>query len=113
MPITKMVFSGSSGGRSVALGTGPTIIHTSVSGGSDYDELFFYVYNSATVARRVSAFVGATLAKDKISQSIPSQDGLYLVGPGAPLGLGKALKALATAGANVLYAHGWANRIVQ
>jgi len=113
MPITKRVFSGSSGGRSIAIATGLTTIHTSVSGGSDYDEVFFYVYNSASVTRKVSAYVGATAAKDKISQAIPGQDGLYLVGPGAPLGLGKILKALATAGANVLYAHGWVNRIEQ
>src|SRR5688572_26494551 len=106
MAITKRVFSGSSGGRSITIATGLTTLHTSVSGASDYDEVFFYVYDSASVARRVSAYVGATLAKDKVSQSIPPQDGLYLVGPGAPLGLGKVFKALCTAGATTLYAHG-------
>lgn len=113
MAVTKRVFSGSSGGRSITIATGLTTIHTSVSGVSDYDEIFFYVHNSASVARTVTAYVGATLAKDKIVQTVPSRDGLYLVGPGMPLGLGKVLKALATAGGSVLYAHGWVNRIVQ
>jgi len=113
MPITKRFFSGSSGGRSIALGTGLTTIHTSVSTVSDMDEVFFYVHNLATVSRIATAYVGATAAKDKVTQSIPPRDGLYLVGPGQPLGLGKILKALATAGATTLTAHGWVNRLDQ
>jgi hypothetical protein len=113
MPITKRVFSGSSGGRSITIATGLTTIHTTVSGTSDYDEVFLYVHNSASVARIVSVYVGATAAKDRIKQSVPGQDGLFLIGPGMPLGLGKIVKALATAGANVLFAHGWVNRIEQ
>ena len=118
---TKRFFSGSSGGRSVSIATGLTTIHTSVSGTNDSDEVFFYVHNTASVSRKVTAYVGATLAKDKVVQAVPPRDGYYLVGPGMPLGLGKILKALSTAGvtatgvavAGTLTAWGWVNRIDQ
>jgi len=122
MPVfTKRFFSGSSGGRSISIATGLTTLHTSVSVTSDSDEIFFYVHNTASVSRKVTAYVGATLAKDKVVQAVPPRDGYYLVGPGMPLGLGKILKALSTAGvtatgaavAGTLTAWGWVNRIDQ
>lgn len=114
MAITKRVFSGSSGGAPIAIATGPTTIHSSVSGVSDYDEVFFYVHNLATAAKLVTAYFGPTSgAKNAVVQSIPARDGLYLVGPGAPLGLGKVVKAKATGGGSNLTAHGWVNRIEQ
>lgn len=114
MAISKRVFSGCSGGRSIAIGTGLTTIHTTATGVNDWDEIFFYVHNTASVSRKLTAYVGATLAKDKVVQTIPSQDGYYLVGPGMPLGLGKILKALATGGAGAsLTAFGFVNRIDQ
>jgi len=113
MPSTKRALSGSSGGRSISIATGLTTIHTAVSGADDYDEVFFYVTNLATAVKRVTAYVGATATKDRILQSIPARGGLYLVGPGAPLGLGKLYRVLATGGGSNLTAHGWVNRIVQ
>jgi hypothetical protein len=113
MPISKRVFSGSSGGRAIAIGTGLTTIHTTVSSTSDYDEIFFYVHNSASVSRKLTAYFGATAVRDKVVYSVPAQDALYLIGPGMPLGLGRILKALATAGSTTLTAHGWVNRIEQ
>ena len=113
MAITKRVFSGSSGGRGVAIATGLTTIHTTVSGTSDYDEVFLYVTNLATVSKAVTVYVGATLAQDTVRQTIAARDGLFLVGPGMPLGLGKLMRALATGGATNLVAHGWVNRIEQ
>lgn len=114
MAVTKRFLSAASGGSPIAIATGPTIIHSSASAVNDSDEIFLYVHNLASVARIVTAYYGATNAtKNKVTQSIPSRDGLYLVGPGAPLGLGKILKALATSGATNLTAHGWVNRIDQ
>lgn len=110
---TKRVLSGSSGGRPIAIGTGLTVIHSSVSGASDWDEVFFYVHNLASVAKTVTAYFGATSTSDKLTKSVPPRNGLYLIGPGAPMGLGKIVKALATGGGTNLTAHGWANRIVQ
>lgn len=111
---TKRQFSGATGGKSIAIATGLTTIHSSVtSGATDFDEYFFYVHNLSSVSRIVTTYIGATAAKDKVTQTIPSRDGFYLMVPGLIMNGGKTLKALATSGATNLTAHGFVNRIDQ
>lgn len=112
MAVTKQFLSAASasGGKYLAMATGPTTIHTAVSGASKFDEVFVYAHNTASVALTLTTYWGATGFSTR--QTIPSRDGWYVVGGGAPLGLGKLLKGLATGGANKILVQGWVNRIV-
>ena len=116
MAVTKRVFSGSTNGRGILV-TGTTatgtIIHASVSGSSQWDEIYLYAVNSATVAKKVTVEWARSTgqAGQPIEFTVPAEDGPYLIIPGWPLGGGRSVRAFA-ASASVITVHGFVNRIV-
>jgi hypothetical protein len=117
MPITKRVFSASTNGRGVTV-TGTTatgtLIHTSVTGANDWDEVYLYAVNTTTVNRKLTVEWARSTgqAGQPIEFTVPLEDGLYLVVPGLPLGGGRQVRAY-TASASSITVHGFVNRITQ
>jgi hypothetical protein len=111
---SKIPLSASTNGRGVqvsATATAGTLIHTAVSGTTNFDEVWLYAENSSvnTVALTVE-FGGTSSATDTIEISIPGKSGLVLVCPG--LFLNNALAVRAFAGTtNVLSIFGYVNRV--
>ena len=114
--LTKRVFSASTNGRGISV-TGTTatgtLIHTSVTGSSQWDEVYAYAMNTATAAVLLTMEWARSTgqAGQKIQVSVPKQDGLYLVIPGLPLGGGRQVRAYAGT-ASVITIQGFVNRIV-
>lgn len=112
---TKRCLSGSTNGRGIKVvetATAGTLIHTAVSGTSDYDELYLYVYNSDSSTRQLTIeFGGVSAPDDNIKVGVASQSGLMLVIPGLVLQNGCEVRAFGSL-ANVLVIFGFVNRIV-
>lgn len=112
---TKQKFSGSTNGRQIkvaATATPGTLIHTSVAGLVDWDEIWVYATNNHTAALTlVLQWGGTTSPDDLIQMSIPSKTGLYLIIPGLVLNNGLILRAYAGS-ANLICLSGWVNRII-
>ena len=111
---TRREFSGSTDGRGikiVAAATAGTLVHTAVSGTSDYDEIWVYLVNNAAAKKTFTLeWGGVTDPDDLIQGAIPSKSGLYLVAPGLPLQNGLIVRCFGE-DANILTAFGWVNRI--
>lgn len=111
---TKNGLSGSTNGKQIkiaATATPGTLVHTSVSGIVDWDEIWIYATNNHTAAVVLTLQWGGTTSPDDLKQmSIPSKTGDYLLIPGHVLQNGLIVRAFA-ATANVICLSGWVNRI--
>lgn len=111
---TKRVFSGSTNGKGTKItqtSTPGDLIHTAVTGTTDFDEIWLYAYNHHTSAVVITLeFGGVTVPDNIIKVTIPSQPGLVPILPGLILQNGLLLRAFA-ADANLVTLYGWVNRI--
>ena len=99
-------------GIKVATNSTPgTLVHTAVSGTTDFDELWIYAYNSHSASIKLTLEFGGTSDPDNtIVQPVASQSGLYLVVPGFVVQNGAVIRAFAdTVDKLVLY--GFVNSI--
>ena len=114
--ITKRQLSGSTDGLSIAIAataTPGTTLHTGATATGTIDEIWLYVFNTATADRQVTIEWGGVATSNTIIDTITAQDGLWKMADG--LNLGGAATALiirafatATGGIN---AQGYVNRI--
>lgn len=116
--LTKVLLSGSTGGKGIkvaATATAGTTIHATGISATIIDEVWLYAYNDDTVAITLTIeFGGVTDPDDTIVLSVPPASGLTLVVPGLTLvGTGAAARTVAAfAGtANKVVIHGFVNRI--
>ena len=113
--ITKRFLSASSGGRGVSV-TGTTatgsVIHTSVTGTTSFDEVWVWAVNTATAAKKLTVEWARSTGQvgQAVEFSVPPEDGPYLIIPGWPLNTGRQARAYA-ATASVVTCHGYVNRI--
>lgn len=109
---TKQFFSGGADGvpiKVVATATAGTTIHTADA--SAKDEIWLWAFNTDTSDRKLTIeFGGATSPDFTVEQTIPAEDGAYLVIPGWVLSNSKTVKAFC-ATANVVSVCGYINRI--
>ena len=110
----KVALSGAANGLGIkvaATATAGTLIHTAVSGTSDWDEVWLYAVNSSAGAVKLTIEYGTHSAPDgNIEKTILAEDGLYCIVPG--LLLQNSLDINAFAGtADVLIIYGFVNRI--
>jgi hypothetical protein len=110
----KLPFSGSTNGRGIqvsATATAGTLVHTAVSGTTNFDEVWLYAENSSATAVMLTVeFGGTNAATDTIEITIPGKSGLVLVCPGLFLNNGLAVRAFAGT-TNVLSVFGYVNRV--
>lgn len=114
-----IVLSGSTNGLNIlvtgtATGNANTV-HTAAATQPGYDEVWVYGHNFATADRSVTLLWGPTTSiGNRITYTVPSLNGLYLIVPGLPLQNANVISAIATAagasgGGVSLY--GYANRV--
>lgn len=115
---TKVLLSGSTGGRGIkvaATATAGTTIHTTGTSASVIDEVTLFAYNSHTSDVVLTVELGGVTAPDdNIKLTVPAQAGLTLVVPGLPLsGTGAAGLVVAAFASvtNVIVVTGHVNRI--
>ena len=112
---SKSALSGSTNGRPikvVATATAGTLIHTAVSGTTNFDEVWIYATNdNASAVDLTIEWGGVTDPDDLIQMSIPSKSGLYLIAPGLVLQNSLVIRAFAGT-ANVITITGFVNNIV-
>lgn len=111
---TKRHLSGSTNGRGILVTQAATpgdIVHTSVAGVDDFDEIYLWAHNTDATARKLTVeWGGTTSPNDTIEQTVPAEAGLVLVAPGLILNNGVIARAFAAA-ANVVVVVGYVNRI--
>jgi hypothetical protein len=111
---TKQKLSSCVDGKAIkiaAVASPGTLIHTSVAGTINWDEVWLYVTNNHTAAVGLLLQWGGVASPDDLIQlSVPSKSGLYLVVPGLVINNGLLIRAYAVT-ANVLTVSGWVNRI--
>jgi hypothetical protein len=115
---TKVLLSGSTGGRAIkvaATGTPGTTIHTTGTSSSIIDEVWVYAHNTSSTAVNLTVELGGTTnPDDQIILSIAGQSGLILVLPGLTLtgdgSAGRIVRAFAGT-TNVVMITGFVNRI--
>lgn len=109
---SKVKLSGSTDGKGIkiaATATPGTLLHT--ANATALDEIWVYVVNSDTTARKLTIEWGEVTAPDgNIEVTVPAESGLLCVIPGLLLTNALVVRAFA-ATANVLIAHGYVNRI--
>lgn len=109
----KLPLSGSVNGRpilikrTVSIGT---LIHTSVSGTSSFDEIWLYAHNNSVSPTKLTVEFGSNLEQDNIELTIPGESGLVLVLPGLFLQNELLVNAFA-AQADVISIHGYVHRV--
>lgn len=118
MTISKVLLSGSTGGRGIkvaATATAGTLIHSTGTSSSVIDEVWLYAYNDDAAAIPLTVeYGGSTDPDDTIVCEVPPQSGLTLVIPGLVLtGDGASARSVrAFAGtANKIMIHGHVNRL--
>ena len=105
----KLPLSGSTNGRGIlvaATSSPGTLIHTSVSGTSSFDE----VWNTSASSIALDIEHGGTSTSDLIEITIPGESGLVLISPGLFLNNSLVVRAFAST-TNVLTIHGYVNRV--
>ncbi len=111
---SKRALSGSTSGRQIkvaATATPGTLIHTAVSGTTDFDEIWLWAVNSSNSQVLLTVeFGGTTSPDDTVEVAIPGENGLVLVVPGLILQNGLVVRAFA-ATADVIMISGFVNRI--
>ena len=112
---TKRKLSASTDGRGITV-TGTTatgtIIHTAVSGTTNFDEVWVWAVNTATVTKKLTVEWARSTgqAGQTVEFTVPSEDGAYLIIPGWVLQNGRTVRAFA-ATASVVHCHGYVNRL--
>lgn len=110
----KTILSGSTNGRGIKVvqtSTPGTLLHTAVSGASNFDEIWLYLTNTQAGAAKVTIeWGGVSSPDDTIELTIQGEAGLYLAVPGLILQNGVEVRAFADTG-NVVIAEGFVNRI--
>ena len=114
MTVSKIKLSASTDGLGVKISqtaTAGTLVHTAVTGTTDYDEIYLWAVNSDSSDRKVTVeFGGATSPDCLIEYTVPAEDGPHLIVPGLLLQNGLTVKVFA-ATANVVMIYGYALRI--
>lgn len=110
----KQLLSGGTNGKNIKVvqtATAGTLIHTAVTGTTNFDEVWLWAQNTDTVDRKLTIEWGEATAPDgNIEVTIPAESGPVLVIPGWLLQNGLTIKAFA-ATANVVVVNGYVNRI--
>ena len=87
------------------------MIHTAVSGTTDYDLVTLFASNTDSVDRELFVGWGGTTDPDNlIRQTVPARAGLVLIVADLPIQNGAAVVAAASA-ANVVVVYGYVNRL--
>jgi hypothetical protein len=115
---TKILLSGSTGGRPIkvaASGTPGTTIHTTQASSGVIDEVWLYATNTSASAVNLTIELGGTTSPDdQIIVGIPSKSGLTLILPGCVLtgdgSSGRTIRAFGGS-ANNINIVGYVNRI--
>jgi hypothetical protein len=115
---TKILLSGSTGGRPIkvaASGTPGTTIHTTQASSGVIDEVWLYATNTSTATVELTIeFGGTNSPDDRIIVGIPSKSGLSIILPGCVLtgdgSIGRIIKAFAGSSNNINII-GYVNRI--
>jgi hypothetical protein len=110
---SKLLLSESLNGRGIlvaATASPGTLIHTSVAGATDFDEIWIYAVNVTGSSQKLTLQWGGTGAQDQIENTIAGENGLYQIAPGLLLNNGLLLRAFGQT-ANALIIYGWVNRI--
>jgi hypothetical protein len=112
---TKQLLSGSSNGRQVsivAVATPGTLIHTAVSGVTDFDEIWLWATNTDATNDVILTLEwgGTSTPADKVIVEIPPSEGLVLIIPGLILQNSLVVRAFADT-ASVINISGFVNRI--
>lgn len=115
MAVTPRLLSGSTNGKGVKItataATGTTI-HTAVTGAgaTTFDEVYLWAQNMATGSKLLTLEYGGTTSPDnRISATIPSKDGLYLLVPGLRVNGGVVVRAFAASTSSIIV-YGYVNR---
>ncbi len=108
----KQLLSGSTNGKGIlitATATAGTTIHAAHA--TSLDEVWLWAHNAHTASVAVTLeFGGATDPGEVIVQSVPNDDGLYLLCPGLPATGSVSIAAFAGTG-SVITVFGYVNRI--
>lgn len=110
---SKLPLSGASNGKQIAVAataTAGTLIHTAVSGTTDWDEITLSAVNISVTDTLLTIEYGGVTAADQIKVIVPAQGGLTLVLPGHVLQNSLVVRAFA-ATTNVINIGGYVNRI--
>lgn len=111
---SKQKLSGSTNGKNilvVATATAGTLMHTAVTGTTDWDEVWMWAQNTETTARKLTIEWGeATAPNGNIELTIPAEAGPVLVIPGWIIQNGLEIRAFSAA-ANTTVINGYVNRI--
>jgi len=112
---TKQKLSGSTNGRQIKVvstsGSAGTAIHTSVSGTTDFDEIWLYAVNSSAATAKLTIEWGDTTDPDDLIEgNIPAEQGYVLIIPGLLLQNGTVVNAFSSA-SSVILVNGFVNRI--
>ena len=91
--------------------TGGNVIHESITGTADYDEVWLWAMNMSTGVNRLDIEFGAKTSPDNIvTTTVPPQGGLMKVIPGFLVNNGKSVFA-SSENANVIFIYGYVHRI--
>lgn len=111
---TKTKLSGSTNGKNIKIvqtATAGTLVHTAVTGTTNWDEIYIFAVNTDTVTRTLTIeFGGTTSPDDLIEIDLEALKGAYLVIPGWLLQNGLVVRAFGSA-ANVIECNGYVNQI--
>lgn len=115
--IAKDKLSGSTDGKLIEItGTnsaGAVVIHTAVSGTTNFDEIYIWVINSHTAAVTVSTEWGVHAdADDLITITVQPDAGAIMIIPGWVLQNGMTVEIFASV-ANVVFAGGYINELTE
>lgn len=115
---SKQFLSGSTGGQPVLVAqtaTAGTLIHTTGTSSSIFDEIWLYAQNDHTSDLLLTIeFGGTTSPNNLIRQTVTTRSGLMLIVPGLILAgdgtTGRSIRAFC-ASANLVHISGFVNRI--
>jgi len=112
--VAKDKLSGSTDGLGilvVATATAGTLIHTAVTGTTNFDEVWLWAYNSHTSAVKLTIeYGGVTVPNNTIKKVIPADSGFYLVLPGLVLQNALVIRAFADTASKVVV-YGYVNKM--
>lgn len=110
---TKRRLSGRVDGLQIKVGaitTPGTLIHTAVTGTTEFDEIWIYATNTDAADRILTLEWGETAIDGNIVLTVPAKNGLLFVTPGLLLQNSLVVRAFCTTG-DVVMISGFVNRI--
>jgi hypothetical protein len=111
---TKSKLSGSTDGKPIlitATATAGTLVHTAVTGTTNYDEIWLWLVNNGSSDLLATIEYGDAVTSSNIMYSVIARDGLKCVLPGTVLHNGATVKVFAATG-SLISAVGFVNNIV-